>query len=141
MATTETELLASKVSSGRIAMHWIGGQWLDSGKHRESVNPATGEVIGIYANGGRKEAELAVKAARRAFRETDWKHNRSLRARVLNLMATNFEARAEQLAQLLAVEVGKVLPHARFETAMIPLNLRFNAALALTEYGRAEEVG
>ncbi len=140
MATTETELLAPKVMSGGTAMHWIGGQWWDSNEHRESVNPATGEVIGIYAEGGRKEAELAVNTALRAFRETDWQHNRSLRARVLNSMAASFEARAEQLAQLVAKEVGKILPHARFETATIPPNLRFNAALALTEYGRAAEL-
>lgn len=76
-------------------MHWIGGQWLDSGEHGESINPATGEVIGSYANGGRKEAELAVNAALRAFRETDWKDNRSLGARVLNAMAARFDARAE----------------------------------------------
>ncbi|MGH9902760.1 MAG: aldehyde dehydrogenase family protein, partial [Pyrinomonadaceae bacterium] len=97
-------------------MHWIGGQWLDSGEHLESINPATGEVIGSYAKGGRKEAELAVNAALRAFRETDWKDNRSLRARVLNAMAARFEARAEHLAQLLSTGVGKVLPDARFET-------------------------
>ena len=45
------------------------------------------------------------------------------------------------LAQLLATEVGKILPHARFEAATVPFNLRFNAALALTDYGRAAEVG
>jgi betaine-aldehyde dehydrogenase len=136
----QTELLAREEPSGGTAMHWIGGQWLDSGEHRESINPATGEVISSYAMGGRKEAELAVNAALRAFRETDWKDNRSLRARVLNAMAARFEALAERLAQLLATEVGKVLPHARFETATVPFNLRFNAALALTEYGRAAEV-
>lgn len=111
-------------------MHWIGGQWLDSGEHRESINPATGEVIGSYAYSGRKEAELAVNAALRAFRETDWKDSRSLRSRVLNAMAARLEAHSEQLAQLLATEVGKVLPHARFEMAKVPFNLRFNAALA-----------
>jgi betaine-aldehyde dehydrogenase len=121
-------------------MHWIGGQWLDSGAHRESINPATGEVIGSYAKGGSKEAELAVSAALWAFRETDWKDNRSLRARVLNSMAARFEARAEDLAQLLASENGKILPHARFETSSVPFNLRFNAALALTDHGRAAEV-
>lgn len=123
------------------ALHWIGGQWLDSGEHRNSINPATGEVIGGYVKGGRNEAELAVSAALRAFRETDWKDNRSLRAGVLNAMAARFEARGEHLAQLLATEVGKILPDARFETATAPFNLRFNAALALTEYGRAAEVG
>ena len=138
--TKQTELSAWGQPSGGTAMHWIGGEWLDSGEHGASINPATGEVIGSYAKGGRKEAELAVNAALRAFRETDWKHNRSLRARVLNAMAAGFEARSDNLAQLLATEVGKVLPHARFETATVPFNLRFNAALALTDYGRAAEV-
>jgi len=139
-AIKQTELLAQEKLNRRTAMHWIGGQWLDSGEYGESINPATGEVIGIYAKGGRNEAELAVNAAVKAFRETDWKDNRSLRARVLNAMATRFEARAEHLAQLLSTEVGKILPHARFETGTVPFNLRFNAALALTEYGRAAEV-
>lgn len=115
MATIkQTELLAREEPGWGTDMHWIGGQWLNSGEHRESINPATGEVIGSYAKGGRKEAELAVNAALRAFRETDWKDNRSLRARVLNAMATRFEARAEHLAQLLATEVGKVLADAGF---------------------------
>jgi betaine-aldehyde dehydrogenase len=55
-------------------------------------------------------------------------------------MAARFEARAEELAQLLATEVGKILPHARFETNTVPFNLRFHAALVLTDYGRAAEM-
>lgn len=142
MATiTQPEVSARDESRGGTAMHWIGGQWLDSGEHGRSINPATGEVIGSFVAGGRKEAERAVNAALRAFRETDWKHNRSLRARVLNAMAARFEARTEQLAQLLSTEVGKILPDARFETSTVPFNLRFNAGLALTEYGRTAEVG
>ncbi len=138
---TQAERLAPGEPTGRTAMHWIGGKWLDSGKHGESINPATSEVIGSYVLGGRKEAELAVNAALWAFRVTNWKDNRTLRARVLNSMAARFEARAEHLAQLLATEVGKILPHASFEADSVPCNLRFNAALALTESGRAAEVG
>lgn len=49
MATSkQTELLAREEPSSETAKHWIGGQWLDSGEHRESINPATGEVIGSY---------------------------------------------------------------------------------------------
>jgi betaine-aldehyde dehydrogenase len=55
-------------------------------------------------------------------------------------MAARFEPRAEDLAQLVAKEVGKIVPHARFETGTAPANLGFNAALALTDYGRASEV-
>jgi acyl-CoA reductase-like NAD-dependent aldehyde dehydrogenase len=125
-AIEQTELSDHERSSRRAALHWIGGRWLDSGEHRQSIKPATGEGIGSYASGGRSEAELAVNAALHAFRETDWKNNRSLRARVLNAMAARFEHRAEHLALLLATEVGKILPHARFETATVPPNLRFN---------------
>lgn len=139
-ATIGSDLPALQEPSYQNARHWIGGEWLDAGERRQSINPATGETIGTYAKGGRMEAQLAVDAALHAFQETDWKHNRSLRAQVLNEMAARFEASAEDLAQLLARENGKILPHARFETGTVPFNLRFNAALVLTEYGRAAEV-
>lgn len=137
---TETERPVRRKFGGKVARHWIGGEWLDSGEHSESINPATGEVIGTYVYGGHKEAELSVKAALHAFRQTNWKHNRSLRARVLNAMAARFEACAEDLSQLLSTEVGKILPHARFETNTVPANLRFHAALVLTDHGRATEL-
>lgn len=140
MTATTIERIATDVRHSGRAMHWIGGEWLDSGEQKESINPATGRVIGSYAKGGRKEAALAVNAALRAFKETEWQHDRSLRARVLNAMAARFEARAEQLTELLSKEVGKIVPHARFETSTVPRNLRFNAALALTDVGRAAEV-
>ncbi|TAJ33336.1 MAG: aldehyde dehydrogenase family protein, partial [Reyranella sp.] len=117
------------------------GHWLDSGEHLNSINPATGEPIGRYAKGGVLETLLAVEAARRAFRTTDWKHDRARRARVLNAMAGRFEALAEPLSQALGAEVGKILPHARFEVSTVAPNLRFNAALALTDHGRAAETG
>jgi betaine-aldehyde dehydrogenase len=126
--------------NSKPARHLIDGQWLESEDRRESINPATGESIGQYSLAGRLEAELAVTAALRSFRDTDWKTNRSRRSRVLNNLADSFEARAEEFSQLLASEVGKVLPHARFETNTVPPNLRFNAALALADQGRAAEV-
>ena len=39
-----------------IAKHRIDGRWRVSPQHRDSVDRATGEVIGRYAVGGRKEA-------------------------------------------------------------------------------------
>lgn len=51
----------------KAARHWIGGRWLDSAEHGDSIDPATGTVIGRYAKGGRAEAELAVNAARRTL--------------------------------------------------------------------------
>ncbi len=37
-----------------IAKNWINGEWVDSEKHSMSFNPATGESIGMYADGGIK---------------------------------------------------------------------------------------
>lgn len=123
-----------------LALHWIGGDWVDSRKYGTSINPANGEVIGRYADGGSDEAAQAVAAAKKAFEQTEWAHDRHLRARVLNAMAVKFEEYGEELVQLLGTENGKVLAHGRFEAEIVPYTLRFNAALALTLSGRAMEV-
>lgn len=50
-------------------------------------------------------------------------------------------ATINQAKPLARAEPNKILPDARFETTTGPINLRFNAALALTEYGRVAELG
>jgi betaine-aldehyde dehydrogenase len=127
------------MSNQLIARHWINGEWVDAEQHAESINPATGEVIGTYTEAGEKEATRAIAAARKAFLETDWRADRRLRAKALNDMADRFEARADNLIEILSLENGKVKDEARFEVMMVPSKLRFNAALALTDFGRAME--
>jgi betaine-aldehyde dehydrogenase len=123
-----------------VAKHWIEGGWADSGEHRESVNPATGEVIGSYAMAGPKEAQAAIDAARRAFADPVWRTDRRLRARVLNRMADRFEERTDDLVELLGRENGKTHDQGRLEVAFAPETLRFNAALALTDTGTNSQV-
>src|SRR5262245_43462431 len=126
--------------SDSYARHWISGDWVDSPKRLESINPATGERIGTYADGGPAEAERAIKAAVDAFQNSEWRENRELRAKVLNEMADRFQERTDDLIEILALENGKVKGEARFEVEMAPPKLRFYAALALTDHGRAFEV-
>jgi betaine-aldehyde dehydrogenase len=121
-------------------MHWIDGQWIDSDEHRDSVNPATGEVIGSFAMGGPKEAQAAIEAAKRAFADPGWRTDRLLRARVLNRMADRFEERTDDLVELLGRENGKTHDQGRLEVAFAPETLRFNAALALTDTGTNSQV-
>jgi betaine-aldehyde dehydrogenase len=121
------------------ARHWIGGEWVDSQRRLDSINPATGEKIGSFADGGALEASRAIAIARQAFVDTDWKDNRRLRAKVINEMADRFEARTDDLVQILSLENGKIAAEARFEVDMVPSKLRFFAALGLTEFGRAIE--
>jgi betaine-aldehyde dehydrogenase len=122
------------------AKNWIGGEWVDSPTRLQSVNPATGEVIGTYADGSADEANRAIAVARKAFLETPWRGDRRLRARAINEMADCFEARSDELIDMLALENGKVKGEARFEVDMVPKKLRFAAALTLAESGRAVEV-
>jgi betaine-aldehyde dehydrogenase len=121
------------------ARHWIDGDWIDGSVRAESIDPATGETIGAYTEAGETEAKRAIAAALRAFRETEWRKNRRLRARVINEMADRFEARQDDLVRILSLENGKVEAEARFEVSMVPSKLRFYAALALTDFGRAME--
>ena len=135
---TSTSSKTEPASTNRdVARHWIDGAWVDSGEHRDSVNPATGEVFATYAMGGTTEAEQAIDAAKRAFAAPGWRSDRALRARVLNRMADRFEDYADELVDILALENGKTKPQARFEVQVAPETLRFNAALALAEAGRA----
>ena len=122
-----------------IARHWIDGRWRDSAQHQASINPATGEVIGIYALAVEDEAQEATAAALRAFRDSGWKHDRALRSRVLDELAVRFEARAHDLVQCLSIENGKVVPQAAFEVSLAAPALRYYSALVRTEYGRVAE--
>ncbi len=130
---------ASKLQSGS-AQNWIGGAWVDSVKRTPSYDPATGNSIGTYADATVEDAASATAAAVKAFAESDWKENRRLRAKVLNLLADRFEARAPELIAILSLENGKIQGEAAFEVNMIPSKFRYWAAHVLTEYGRALEV-
>ena len=122
-----------------LARHWIDGGWRDSAEHKDSINPATGEVIGRYAVAGENEAREAAAAALRAFRETNWKSDRALRSRSCTRWPMRFEAHTADLIQLVSIETGKVVPEATFEVSLAASGLRYYGALVLTEYGRAAE--
>src|ERR1700720_431612 len=123
-----------------IAKHWIDGEWTGSGTVSESVNPATGVVLGRWADGGEAEARAAIAAARRAFDTSPWSRDRSLRHRVLNEMADRFDAHAEELGTLVTKENGKKIAEGRFEGTSPGPTLRHNAAQALTDTGISAEV-
>ncbi len=125
------------MTHNEVARHWIGAEWVDSPHHRQSINPATGEVIGVYADGGVAEAGAAIAAARTAFIDTTWRKDRALRSRVLNELADLFETHFQELSRLLTLENGKVRGEADFEMSLVAPKLRYYAALALTDAGRA----
>jgi betaine-aldehyde dehydrogenase len=125
--------------STEVALHWIDGQWVGSDLISESINPATGAVLGKWADGGEAEARAAVDAARRAFDEGVWSRDRNLRHRALSEMADRFEAHADELGRLVTMENGKKLSEGMLESHSVSETLRHTAAQALTETGISAE--
>jgi betaine-aldehyde dehydrogenase len=109
-AAMERHTMTTTLEQTKVALHWIDRGWVHSDEHVDSVNPATGEVIGGFALGSPREAQLAIAAANRAFAAAGWRTDRALRARVLNRMAERFEARVSELVDMLALENGKTKP-------------------------------
>jgi aldehyde dehydrogenase (NAD+) len=86
----------------------IDGKLTDaaSGATFANVNPATEDVIGQVANAGAVDMDRAIGAARRAFDETDWSTNRSLRRRCLQQLKDALDRERETLRPQIVAEVG-----------------------------------
>ena len=120
-------LPAAQAFLNRPARMLIGGQWREaaSGEWIDAIDPATGKVIGRFPAGGKADVDLAVTAARRAFKGTWRKISPYDRGRLLQKAATLIEKNAEELAQLITLENGKPLWEAKKEVA---------TAVSWTEY-------
>jgi betaine-aldehyde dehydrogenase len=124
----------------REAKHWIGGEWSAAGIKRESINPATGEVIGHYADGDAETAQAAIDAAQAAFETGHWRDDPYMRTTALCRLADAYEARLGEIVETLAAENGKLKYEAGFEAHFIPRALRFAAGLAMHNFGRVAEI-
>src|SRR5260221_3538513 len=122
------------------ARQFINGEVVGSKRESSSISPADGSTLGRYADADEEQARQAVAAARAAFAGTDWSRDRRLRHQVLNGIADAIERRTGELVSMLARENGKVLGEAGFELSLTVPKLRYYAALALSESGRAAEV-
>jgi len=95
---------------------YIDGRWCSaaSGRTLKVTNPATEEVLGEIAYGGREEARAALEAAHKAMsgwmKLTAWD-----RAKVLKKTADLMRERANSIARTLTLEQGKPLPEAKAE--------------------------
>lgn len=93
---------------------FLNGEWLDSasGETFEDINPATLEPIGLFQKASSDDVNHAVDSAEEAF--DSWRTTPPpQRAKILYRAARLLEERKEDLARLMAIENGKVLPEAR----------------------------
>jgi aminomuconate-semialdehyde/2-hydroxymuconate-6-semialdehyde dehydrogenase len=91
--------------------HFIDGKYMPSlnGKTFENINPATGEVLGTVAEGGKEEVDLAVQAARRALKGPWGKMTLNERSRIIRRIGDIILERLDELAALESLDTGKPL--------------------------------
>ncbi|MFC5588987.1 aldehyde dehydrogenase [Sporosarcina soli] len=89
--------------------HFINGKFVElkKGKSFENINPATEEVIGLVAEGGKEEVDIAVTAARKAL-DGPWKtFTLEERSKILRRIGDLILERQDELARLEALDTGK----------------------------------
>ncbi len=86
---------------------WVGGKWLKSNREKiPVVNPATEEVLDHVSRGNAADADLAVRAAREAFKTWRWVPAVE-KAQMLHAIARDLRARQKELATIMTQEGGK----------------------------------
>lgn len=122
-----------------VAFNYINGEWVEGVSPRESINPATGKVLGSYHPGTKALADQAAAIARATFETTAWAASPRLRAAVLFEFADRLEAAKEEIAELVVAENGKLYREAMGETMGAISETRYYAGLARTVLGRTLE--
>jgi aldehyde dehydrogenase (NAD+) len=86
---------------------YIDGRWIEPAGKRafDVVNPATERIAGRIRFGVQEDADLAVAAARKAFK-TYSLTSREERLELLQRVGTEFNARAGDLADAISEEIG-----------------------------------
>ena len=87
----------------------IAGEWTEGASETRNINPSnTGDVVGLYAQGAKADAEQAVSAAKAAF--PAWSRSGPMeRHDILKRASDEVMARREELGKLLSREEGKTL--------------------------------
>ena len=111
----------------------IDGQWqaAQNAGWIEAHNPATGEKLGRFPDGQGADIDLAVAAARKAFRSGDWaQFTPSDRSQLLYSIADIIAEHSDELACLETLDQGKPLNHARSEMIGLEGQYRYFSGLA-----------
>lgn len=113
---------------------FINGQFVDavSGKTFESINPATGEVNGIVAEGDKEDIDLAVQAAYNAFENGEWPRMApSERGRIMMKAASLMWERLDELAEIESRDNGLTINETKYIALPATIDvLEFYAGMA-----------
>lgn len=110
----------------------IGGHWQTAatGATIELINPSDGRPLAAIARGGAQDIDAAVQAAR-AARRGDWgRLTAAERGRLMLALSRRILDRADTLARIEALDVGKPLKQARADALAMARYFEFYAGAA-----------
>ncbi|KIP10902.1 hypothetical protein PHLGIDRAFT_115040 [Phlebiopsis gigantea 11061_1 CR5-6] len=146
MPGTFTHQFDSSFFKGNVAVNtglFINGQWTDS-VSKETIdifNPVDGTVITKVAAANAEDVDIAVKAAKQAFK-TSWglKVPGHQRGRLLYKLADLVEKHQDAIAAVEALDAGKHFIHAKTQDIQDGIkNLRYYAGWADKNQGKTLE--
>jgi aldehyde dehydrogenase (NAD+) len=121
---------------------YLNGEWVQpSGSGTlEVINSTTEEVMGRIPEGTPEDIDRAVAAARAAF--DSWSATPAAeRAAFLQKISAGLAARQNEIAEIIASEVGMPLPLATMVQAGMPAMVMGSFAKLLAEYSFEEQIG
>jgi betaine-aldehyde dehydrogenase len=122
-----------------VTRNYINGEWREAktGETMESVNPATGEIVGESQKSGLEDIKLAINNAKKSFEKSDWRSNSSRRSDALMQWAYRLKEKREEIATILTMENGKPLKESRIELDACIDTLKYFAGMARSVFGRS----
>jgi len=147
MTSVYTHNFDTPLYKGKVSVHtglYINGEWVNAvdGETIEVFNPANGQVITKVAAATKKDIDLAVEAARKAYK-TSWglKVPAYDRGRCLSKLADLVEERKDEFAALEALDAGKSFNNVKsMEIDFVIQVLRYYAGWADKVSGKTMEV-
>jgi acyl-CoA reductase-like NAD-dependent aldehyde dehydrogenase len=134
-----TEVARPQAVAGKEYQLFINGQWTpaSSGETLERRYPANTDVlVATFPAASEQDVDNAIQAARDAFDKGGWaKAPAKQRADVLRKTADKIRAEMNDLAKLLASEVGKPVTEASMEVALTAEVFEYYAGLAMNVKG------
>jgi aldehyde dehydrogenase (NAD+) len=122
------------ISQKNIGM-FIGGKWRDSVEDStfQTLDPGSGKVLANVAEGKAEDIDAAVKAAKKAFKESNWASMSAReRGQYIHRLADLVDQNRQVLVQLESLDVGKALAQADgFDIPNVAQTLRWYADLAV----------
>jgi acyl-CoA reductase-like NAD-dependent aldehyde dehydrogenase len=121
---------------------FIGGQWVDpeGDGSIDVTNPSTEEPVGSVPSGSRADVGRAVAAARDAF-ETWSQTGPEERAEALGAIAGGLAERADEIAAVVATELGMPLKLSRIIQAGMPIASFSSMPELMQQISWQEEIG